>query len=117
MGFSFVSLAEIVYHCFLCIVLLFRKKRTLYKKKQAQKTRRKNATILENSYQLDNPGKLYFLRKRSSLFQNLHDFEIEIPFYTKKGTISPNHNPLISLKISQRMRCGAASLPHCLKNS
>ena len=57
MGFSFVSLAEIVYHCFLCIVLLFRKKRALFKKKQAQKTRRKNASILENSYQLDNPGK------------------------------------------------------------
>ena len=60
MGFSFVSLAEIVYHCFLCIVLLFRKKRALFKKKQAQKNRRKNASILENSYQLDNPGKPLF---------------------------------------------------------
>ena len=61
MGFSFVSLAEIVYHCFLCIVLLFRKKRALFKKKQAQKTRRKNASILENSYQLDNPGKPLYI--------------------------------------------------------
>ena len=69
MGFSFVSLAEIVYHCFLCIVLLFRKKRALFKKKQAQKTRRKNASILENSYQLDNPGKpLYtFLNEKKRL--------------------------------------------------
>ena len=69
MGFSFVSLAEIVYHCFLCIVLLFRKKRALFKKKQAQKNRRKNASILENSYQLDNPGKpLYiFLNEKRRL--------------------------------------------------
>ena len=37
MGFSFVSLAEIAYHCFLCIVLLFRKKRALFKKAQIQK--------------------------------------------------------------------------------
>ncbi len=40
MGFSFVSLAEIAYHCLLCIVLLFRKKRALFKKVQAQKKRR-----------------------------------------------------------------------------
>ena len=69
MGFSFVSLAEIVYHCFLCIVLLFRKKRALFKKKQAQKTRRKNASILENSYQLDNPGKpLYIFSSEKKVY-------------------------------------------------
>ena len=68
MGYSFVSLAEIVYHCFLCIVLLFRKKRALFKKKQAQKTRRKNASILENSYQLDNPGKpSYFFKFKKKI--------------------------------------------------
>ena len=39
MGFSFVSLAEIAYHCFLCMVLLFRKKRALFKKAQAQKAK------------------------------------------------------------------------------
>lgn len=41
MGFSFVSLAEIAYHCFLCIVLLFRKKRALFKKAQIQKNEQK----------------------------------------------------------------------------
>ena len=41
MGFSFVSLAEIAYHCFLCIVLLFRKKRALFKKAQIQKKEQK----------------------------------------------------------------------------
>ena len=76
MGFSFVSLAEIVYHCFLCIVLLFRKKRALFKKKQAQKTRRKNASILENSYQLDNPGKPLYIFSNEK--KSLHIKKIDI---------------------------------------
>ena len=42
MGFSFVSLAEIAYHCFLCIVLLFRRKRALFKKTQIRKAHMKN---------------------------------------------------------------------------
>merc|ERR1712218_459847 len=42
MGFSFVSLAEIAYHCFLCIVLLFRRKRALFKKAQIHKKHMKN---------------------------------------------------------------------------
>lgn len=45
MGFSFVSLAEIAYHCFLCIVLLCRKKRALFKKAQIQKKKRRASAI------------------------------------------------------------------------
>jgi hypothetical protein len=52
MGFSFVSLAEIAYHCFLCIVLLCRKKRTLFKKKQAAEARRSALNKQTNSDQV-----------------------------------------------------------------
>ena len=62
MGFSFVSLAEIAYHCFLCIVLLFRKKRALFKKTQAQKKRKKMSPFNGSNRHLDTTGKLFFMR-------------------------------------------------------
>ena len=55
MGFSFVSLAEIAYHCFLCIVLLCRKKRALFKKAQIQKKKRR-ASAIQHRLEAAPPG-------------------------------------------------------------
>lgn len=59
MGFSFVSLAEIAYHCFLCIILLFAKKRALFKKSQAQKRQRKRTSLASSHPQLESPPGKY----------------------------------------------------------
>ena len=77
MGFSFVSLAEIAYHCFLCIVLLFRKKRELFKKAQKQKkNRQRRQSSFHHRLEAAPPGKPEVLtarrRPRSFLdFKNL----------------------------------------------
>ena len=59
MGCSFVSLAEIAYHCFLCIILLFAKKRALFKKSQAQKRQRKRTSLASSHPQLESPPGKY----------------------------------------------------------
>ena len=68
MGFSFVSLAEIAYHCFLCIVLLCRKKRAMFKKTQNQKKKRRQSSI-HHRLEAAPPGK--------PIIYNTHKFFID----------------------------------------
>ena len=67
MGFSFVSLAEILYHCFICVSLFFKKSS-------------KSTHIMKDLYANNSHNKGWYLKSKNMKTQNIF-FEQRIMFY------------------------------------
>ena len=53
MGFSFVSLAEILYHCFLCVLMVIRHESSKLVRKDLWKNKSRNTATNENGHEKD----------------------------------------------------------------
>ena len=67
MGFSFVSLAEILYHCFLCVVMVIRHESSKLIRKDFWKNKNGTETTQENRTGTDNGEKDRFIPPRHTL--------------------------------------------------